>query len=136
MAHNPPAPLRLEIMDRLGMLALDENHFFGGKTMDNYGTFVPESIAESLRDMADLVRRDRSHPSVWAWNFCNEVNCGNEDAAIGMRNITDTFDGTRAVTMNHLVGPTALAALSIQVSASERKAEASSIRERTQFIAV
>lgn len=25
MAHNPPIPARLDFMDRLGMLALDEN---------------------------------------------------------------------------------------------------------------
>lgn len=29
MAHNPPAPGRLDVMDRLGMLALDENHYYG-----------------------------------------------------------------------------------------------------------
>jgi hypothetical protein len=60
--------------------------------------------------------RDRTHASVWVWNFCNEVNCDNEDAAPAMRNVTDTFDGTRAVTMNHLVGPTALKSLDIQVT--------------------
>ena len=32
MAHNPPQPIRLDIMDRLGMLALDENHYYGGHT--------------------------------------------------------------------------------------------------------
>eukprot|EP00729_Bicosta_minor_P007835 gene7834-393_t len=31
MAHNPPVPARLDILDRIGMLALDENHFFGGE---------------------------------------------------------------------------------------------------------
>ena len=90
-----------------------------------------------MRDMEDLVQRDRSHASVWAWNFCNEVNCDNATSAAGMRNITDnayfdfllrfvlvligawygfadTFDGTRAVTMNHLMPPEALALLDIQ----------------------
>ena len=36
--------------------------------------------------------------------MCNEVNCNDDPAiAAAMRNVTDTFDGTRAVTMNHLV---------------------------------
>ena len=30
MAHNPPAPIRLDVMDRLGMLAMDENRDYGG----------------------------------------------------------------------------------------------------------
>jgi hypothetical protein len=29
MAHNPPIPARLDFMDRLGMLALDENRDYG-----------------------------------------------------------------------------------------------------------
>ena len=37
------------------------------------GVYDPESIDESEQDMRDLVYRDRSHASVWAWNFCNEV---------------------------------------------------------------
>jgi hypothetical protein len=28
---------------------------------------------QQLQDMADLVLRDRSHPSIMAWSFCNEV---------------------------------------------------------------
>ena len=70
MAHNPPIPARLDIMDRLGVLALDENHFFGGHTSP-YGVYDPEDVGQSQRDMAALVQRDRSHPSVWVWNFCN-----------------------------------------------------------------
>lgn len=29
MAHNPPVPARLDIADRIGVLILDENHFYG-----------------------------------------------------------------------------------------------------------
>jgi hypothetical protein len=65
MAHNPPIPARLEIMDRLGMLALDENRNYGGRQQQ--GGIEDESSAQELLDMRDLVRRDRSHPSVFAW---------------------------------------------------------------------
>jgi hypothetical protein len=30
MAHNPPAIARLDVMDRLGMIAMDENRDYGG----------------------------------------------------------------------------------------------------------
>jgi beta-galactosidase/beta-glucuronidase len=30
MAHNPPVPARLDYMDAVGMLALDENREYGG----------------------------------------------------------------------------------------------------------
>jgi len=72
MAHNPPEPVRLDIMDNLGLLALNENHYYGGHTYP-YGVYDPEDVFESMKDMADLVQRDRSHASVWAWNFCNEA---------------------------------------------------------------
>ena len=59
--------------------------------------------------------RDRSHASVWVWNFCNEVNCNTDPiAATGMKNVTTTFDGTRPVTMNHIVDGVALQTLDIQ----------------------
>lgn len=90
--------------------------------------YNPETKLESQRDLAELVRRDRNHPSVWVWNFCNEVNCNNDLVRVcllalpldspfvdrraspcvqatvqGMRNVTDLLDGTRPVTMNHLI---------------------------------
>ena len=55
MAHNPPAPARLDVMDRLGMLALDENHYYG-EHGSPYGTYNPETLVQSVRDMGDLVR--------------------------------------------------------------------------------
>eukprot|EP01051_Picozoa_sp_SAG22_P005575 SAG22_NODE_335_length_12071_cov_5.268771_9_plen_1174_part_00 len=108
MAHNPPAPGRLDVMDRLGMLALDENHYYPGPGygahMHPYGTYSPEVLAQTAVDMGDLVRRDRSHPSIFAWNLCNEVMCNdNATMAAAMRNATTKVDGTRPITMNHIV---------------------------------
>ena len=103
MAHNPPPPARLHVMDRLGLLALDENHYYGNHGSP-YGTYNPETLNQTVRDMGDLVRRDRSHPSVFAWNLCNEVMCKDDAAtAAAMRNVTNTLDGTRPITMNHIV---------------------------------
>ena len=103
MAHNPPAPRRLDVMDRLGMLALDENHYYGNHGYP-YGIYSPETLEQTVVDMADLVRRDRSHPSIFAWNLCNEVMCKDDPAtAAAMRNACNTFDDTRPITMNHIV---------------------------------
>jgi hypothetical protein len=103
MAHNPPAPGRLDVMDRLGMLALDENHYYGDHGYP-YGTYSPETLQQTVVDMGDLVRRDRSHPSIFAWNLCNEVMCKDDPAtARAMRNATNIHDGTRPITMNHIV---------------------------------
>ena len=52
--------------------------------------------------MGDMVQRDRAHPSVFIWSFCNEVGCDNETAAAAFRNISYFYDGTRGVTQNHL----------------------------------
>lgn len=48
-SHNPPAPSLLDVTDRLGVLTLDENRVF--------------AIGDD-GNMADLVQRDRNHPSV------------------------------------------------------------------------
>merc|ERR1712194_716759 len=66
------------------------------------GGITPEVVTDELKDMADLVQRDRSHPAVIIWSFCNEGGCNNESAAKDFRNVTYAFDGTRPVTQNHL----------------------------------
>ena len=99
MAHNPPSPTRLDFMDRLGMLAIDENRDYGGG--QGQGGTTSETVADELVDMADLVRRDRSHPSVMIWSFCNEVGCNNETSAAAFRAVSKHWDPTRAVTQNH-----------------------------------
>ncbi len=58
-AHNPPAPEFLDACDRLGMLVLDEVRQFS-------------SAEQGLEDMGAMVRRDRNHPSVFAWCIFNE----------------------------------------------------------------
>ena len=62
MSHNPPVPALLDILDRLGVLVWDENRNFGNNS-------------DWLQCMRDMVRRDRNHPSVIIWSFCNEAGC-------------------------------------------------------------
>merc|ERR1712100_531251 len=82
------------------MIAMDENRDYGGHK--GQGGTSDEDVQHELQDMADLVQRDRSHPSVIMWSFCNEVGCNNESAAKDFRNVTYAFDSTRPVTQNHL----------------------------------
>eukprot|EP00730_Choanoeca_flexa_P006129 TRINITY_DN12089_c0_g1_i2.p1 TRINITY_DN12089_c0_g1~~TRINITY_DN12089_c0_g1_i2.p1 ORF type:complete len:1061 (+),score=193.83 TRINITY_DN12089_c0_g1_i2:86-3268(+) len=84
MSHNPPIPTLLDILDRLGVIVMDENRLF-------------DNISSEVADMADLVRRDRNHPSVVIWSFCNEVGCegDHETAGPAFRAITYAVDGSR-----------------------------------------
>lgn len=120
MAHNPPVPFRLDIMDRLGMLAMDENRDYGGHK--GQGGNTSEDVVQELRDMADMVQRDRSHPSVVLWSLCNEVGCNNETAARDFRAVATSFDGTRPVTQNHLgTGDHPLSMFSLDVQGMSHK---------------
>jgi len=93
-SHNPPNPSMLDIYDRVGIVVMAENRdfFAGPQYFDN---------------MADLVRRDRNHPSVTIWSFCNEGACsagGDPTAAgTGFRAMSYEFDGTRPV-LGNMVG--------------------------------
>ncbi|TWT97672.1 Beta-galactosidase [Botrimarina colliarenosi] len=71
-SHNPPAEAFLDACDELGMLVLDEA--FDGwrkhKTPHDYGSHFD---ADWRDDLAAFVRRDRRHPSVFAWSIGNEM---------------------------------------------------------------
>lgn len=72
MAHNPAQRSMLDIYDALGVLVMDENRDFGDDP-----TLV--------KNMADMVRRDRNHPAVVLWNFCNEGGCNGDNAKASCR---------------------------------------------------
>lgn len=88
-SHNPPAPALLDLFDRLGIVALDENRLF-------------DSNAQYYQNMRELVLRDRWHPSVVFWSFCNEVGCsaGGTEPTLDFKTIVYDLDGSRAVTGN------------------------------------
>lgn len=74
-SHNPPAPELLDLCDRLGLLVLDEftDTWTYPKKENGYATLF-DKWAE--KDLTDLIRRDRNHPSVIAWSIGNE--CGEQ----------------------------------------------------------
>lgn len=71
-AHNPPAPELLQLCDRMGFIVQDETFdmWRKRKTTYDYSRYFNEWHE---RDLADHIRRDRNHPSVFMWSIGNEV---------------------------------------------------------------
>ncbi|MBO4800681.1 MAG: DUF4982 domain-containing protein [Bacteroidaceae bacterium] len=90
-SHNPMTPALLDICDREGMLVIDENRLTGINT-------------EHQRLLANMIRRDRNHPSVILWSDGNE-EWGIENSiqgtriAAAMRELTRLLDPTRHSTI-------------------------------------
>ncbi len=72
MSHNPPAPELLELADRMGFLVIDEifDSWERKKTPHDFHLIFPDWHEADTRS---FIRRDRNHPSVFAWSFGNEV---------------------------------------------------------------
>jgi beta-galactosidase len=89
-SHNPPTSELLDACDRLGMLVLDENRIVGSDTAN-------------LQKLEDQIRRDRNHPSVFAWSLGNEEwdSQGTDQGAAAihtMQNLAHSLDPTRECT--------------------------------------
>ena len=88
-SHNPQAPDLYDLCDELGFLVLneafDEWEFPKRKWLDGWNVGEPGFEgsfdffeAWSSRDLADMVRRDRNHPSIFAWSIGNEGDYPND----------------------------------------------------------
>jgi hypothetical protein len=89
MSHNPHMPEFYDLCDELGLLVMDEAsdewEFPKRKWMKGWNQGKPEfqgtyTFFEEWidRDVADMVRRDRNHPSVFLWSIGNEVDYPND----------------------------------------------------------
>jgi beta-galactosidase len=89
-SHNPPTPELLDACDQLGMLVFDE-------------TRMMSSNPEGLSQFADLVRRDRNHPSVFMWSMGNEEGQANTEKGLhiltAMKAVATEYDGSRPVSI-------------------------------------
>ncbi|MGD9930349.1 MAG: sugar-binding domain-containing protein [Mangrovibacterium sp.] len=88
-SHNPQAPDFYDLCDELGILVLneayDEWEFPKNKWIEgwNAGTLGHQGSFDIFskwgeQDLADMVRRDRNHVSVFAWSIGNEVDYPND----------------------------------------------------------
>ncbi|KHJ39306.1 beta-galactosidase BoGH2A [Pedobacter glucosidilyticus] len=100
-AHNPPAPEFLDLCDKMGFLVMDEA-FDMWKKRKNKFDYHRDFEEWHERDLADLVKRDRNHPSVFMWSIGNEIreqfdSTGTKIAA-NLSKIVKLHDNTRPVT--------------------------------------
>lgn len=87
--HNIQAPVFYSLCDSLGLLVMDENsdewEFPKRKWIEGWNKGIPgfDGTADYFdrwieQDIADMVRRDRVHPSVIMWSVGNEVDYPND----------------------------------------------------------
>lgn len=88
-AHNPQSPALYDLCDRLGLMVMDEAsdewEFPKRKWMEGWNNGTPsydgtyDFFEEWIdTDVADMVRRDRCHPSIILWSIGNEVDYPND----------------------------------------------------------
>ena len=89
MSHNPPMSELLSLCDRMGFLVMDEafDEFTPPKNkwVTGWNDGVPskrgygEVFEEwGVRDIQDMLRRDRNHPSIIFWSIGNEIDYPND----------------------------------------------------------
>ncbi|MEP5341943.1 MAG: glycoside hydrolase family 2 TIM barrel-domain containing protein [Algibacter sp.] len=110
-AHNPPSEVLLDLCDKMGFMVMDEafdewieSWPFGrkkkeGKAKYGYHLYFDE-WAE--RDLTELIKRDRNHPSIILWSVGNEIpdacfEVGTERLKVLM-DIVRKHDDTRPIT--------------------------------------
>jgi len=71
-SHNPPAPELLDLTDRMGFIVMDEAFDMWKKKKTDFDYHLDWDEWHA-RDLSDMVRRDRNHPSVFIWSIGNEV---------------------------------------------------------------
>ncbi len=100
-SHNPPSTELLEICDKMGIVVIVEafDEWKKGKVINGYNKYFDQWHEKDLRDM---IKRDRNHPSVIMWSIGNEIlEQGLEDGwklAKHLNDICHDEDPTRPTT--------------------------------------
>lgn len=92
-SHNPPSPELLEFCDRLGLVVMDEafDMWRIPKVKNGYSKYYDQW---SERDVRDIIRRDRNHPSIILWSIGNEIpEQGKPEGAQEAKRLTGFFHG-------------------------------------------
>ncbi|TAL07519.1 MAG: glycoside hydrolase family 2, partial [Verrucomicrobia bacterium] len=124
-SHNPMSSELYELCDRLGLLVLDEafdeweigkRKWVAGRnqgTAQRFG-YSADFQAWAERDCADMVRRDRNHPSIIAWSLGNEIDYPTDPYVHDVTRAVEGFErDSRAPQMTQLtaVAPKLIAAV-------------------------
>ena len=106
-SHNPPAPELLDLCDKMGFLVMDEAFDCWNipKTKYDFHLYFRKWHTTELRNM---VRRDRSHPSIILWSIGNEIpEQGTPDGGTIARRLVRTvrLDDTTRLTTSAMSSP-------------------------------
>ena len=88
-AHNPPAPEFLDLCDKIGFLVMDEAFDMWNKKKNKFD-YSRDFKEWYKKDLEDMVKRDRNHPSVFMWSIGNEIR--------------EQFDSSAKIFTQELVG--------------------------------
>jgi beta-galactosidase len=102
-AHNPASPTLLDLCDELGFMVVEEafDEWRDGKTPFGYQLDWDQWWE---RDLTDMIRRDRNHPSVVMWSVGNEIKEVRQGRPEGLpimaalRDVCHREDSTRPMT--------------------------------------
>jgi hypothetical protein len=89
LSHNPQAPCVYDLCDELGLLVMDEAfdewEYPKKKWLTGWNEGTPGYQGSykffyewGKRDLADMIQRDRNHPSIIMWSIGNEVDYPND----------------------------------------------------------
>jgi beta-galactosidase len=110
-AHNPPSATLLDLCDKMGFMVMDEafdewieswpfgNKVKEGKAKYGYHLYFDE-WAE--KDLTELIKRDRNHPSIILWSVGNEIpDACFEEGTVRLKKLMSVVrehDATRPIT--------------------------------------
>ena len=100
-AHNMPSQMQMEVCDSLGMMVMAESFDMWNykKCKNGYARFFSRWAD---RDIENLVRAHRNHPSIIMWSIGNEIPeqgmQGGRDIAMHLQDLCHQLDPTRPVT--------------------------------------
>ncbi|MHA7941572.1 glycoside hydrolase family 2 TIM barrel-domain containing protein [Formosa sp. 3Alg 14/1] len=110
-AHNPPSATLLDLCDKMGFMVMDEafdewieswpfgNKVKEGKAKYGYHLYFDE-WAE--KDLTELIKRDRNHPSIILWSVGNEIpDACFEEGTVRLKRLMSVVrehDNTRPIT--------------------------------------
>ena len=116
-SHYPHAPAFSKACDELGILLWSEATFWGtaGEKVDGFWTasaypVVADDVEafeeNALKQLEEMIRIHRNHPSIMAWSMGNETFFSTDEAMPGVRRLLK-----RMVDLTHQLDPTRPAAV-------------------------
>ena len=100
-AHNMPSEMQMDVCDSLGIMVMAESFDMWkyAKCKNGYARFFDEW---SDRDITNLVKHHRNHPSIVMWSIGNEIPeqgmRGGKEMAMHLQEICHKLDPSRTVT--------------------------------------